>query len=272
VLLGNGDGTFKAAVRYLSYAGMWAAVADFNGDGKLDLAVAQLANPPGVSVMFGNGDGTFQATKYYPFGGELRSLGVGDFNRDHKVDLVVPDNLNSVVISVLNTGVVSFSPPTPPNYPFQLVGTTSSPQTVTLTNTGSVALSIASIKVSGLFHARNTCGSSVASGGSCTITTVFKPTTTGSASGTVTIIDSASSKPQVIYLTGIGTEVSLNPLKLEFAAQKVGTTSAPQTVQVTNTAAQCCTSSTFLPAAKTAKISPTATTADRILPAERVAR
>jgi hypothetical protein len=162
--------------------------------------------------------------------------------------------------------------PTPPNYPFQLVGTTSSPQTVTLTNTGSVALSIASIKVSGPFHARNTCGSSVASGGSCTITTVFKPTTTGSASGTVTIIDSASSKPQVIYLTGIGTEVSLNPLKLEFAAQKVGTTSAPQTVQVTNTAAQCCTSSTFLPAAKTAKISPTATTADRILPAERVAR
>ena len=235
VLLGNGDGTFNQEVRYLTFAGVWAVTADFNGDGKLDVAVAQITNPPGVSVLLGNGDGTFQPTRYYPFGGEVRTLGVGDFNRDHMIDMVVPDNLNSVVISVLNTGVVSFSPPTPPNYPFQLVGTTSSPQTVTLTNTGTAALPITSISVKGPFHARNTCGSSVAPGASCAISVVFKPTVLGSVSGTVTIVDSASSKPQVIYLTGIGTEVSLAPKQLTFAAQKVGTTSAPQQVQVTNT-------------------------------------
>ena len=63
VLLGNGNGTFQAAVNYgLSASGYSVAVGDFNGDGKADLAVA---NHSGVSVLLGNGNGSL------PGGGEL---------------------------------------------------------------------------------------------------------------------------------------------------------------------------------------------------------
>jgi streptogramin lyase len=63
ILLGNGDGTFRAAVNYGVGSGSAptsVAVGDFNGDGKLDLAVAnELSN--NVSILLGNGNGTFQA-------------------------------------------------------------------------------------------------------------------------------------------------------------------------------------------------------------------
>src|SRR5258708_2400315 len=59
VLLGNGDGTFQAAVNYPSCLGPKAlSAADIDGDGKLDLVVGC---DSGVSVLRGNGDGTFQS-------------------------------------------------------------------------------------------------------------------------------------------------------------------------------------------------------------------
>ena len=68
VLLGNGDGTFQAAVNYAAGAGPSSvAVGDFNGDGKADLAVANY-DSDNVSVLLGNGDGTFQAAVNYAAG------------------------------------------------------------------------------------------------------------------------------------------------------------------------------------------------------------
>jgi hypothetical protein len=64
------------------------AVGDFNGDGKLDLAVAD-PNSGTVSVLLGNGDGTFPAAASYHAGVNPISIAVGDFNRDGKLDLVV---------------------------------------------------------------------------------------------------------------------------------------------------------------------------------------
>lgn len=234
--LGTGDGTFTLASSSSTNFAQSVVATDLNGDGKPDLAVTQLGNPgvPGVAVIINNGDGTFQPPVYYPAGKNDPFVAAGDFNGDHKTDLLVPDYDNNDVVVLLNTGVVSFSPTTPLNYPFQLVGTSSPPQTVSLTNTGSKALSISSLKVTSPFHQTNTCGKSVAAGAQCKIEVAFKPQSSGNVAGTVTISDSASSKPQVIELAGAGTVVKLAPAKLTFAAQKVGTQSAPQNVTLTN--------------------------------------
>ena len=101
ILLGNGDGTFQTAVNYAVGSDPESVtVGDFNGDGKLDLAVA---NGNGVSILLGNGDGTFQNAVNYPVGFSPNSVTVGDFNADGKLDLAVAgygDN-NSVSVSIL---------------------------------------------------------------------------------------------------------------------------------------------------------------------------
>src|SRR3989442_7239714 len=81
--LGNGDGTFQPPRNYtMSSLPTMAAVGDFNGDGKLDLAVA---NGSVVSILTGDGDGTLQpAVNFDGFG---YSVAVGDFNGDGKPDL-----------------------------------------------------------------------------------------------------------------------------------------------------------------------------------------
>ena len=97
VLLGNGDGTFQTALAFA--AGdipQSVAVGDFNGDGKPDLAVANLRSGD-VSVLLGNGDGTFQAAQNFPAAG-ASSIAVGDFNGDGKVDLAVASGSVSVLL------------------------------------------------------------------------------------------------------------------------------------------------------------------------------
>jgi hypothetical protein len=206
VLLGNGDGTFQKAVYYPVEFPLWVTAADLNGDHKLGLVVANNIHvSSGVTVFMGNGDGTFQRGAFYPVGIDADYVAVGDFNGDGKVDFAVADNRYDNVFVLLNTGVVTFSPTNPLNFKKQATGTTSAPQTVTLTNTGKTALTISSMKATGQFGMTSTCGSSVAAGANCTISVTFSPKTKGPKSGTVSLNDSASSKPQVIELSGTGT-------------------------------------------------------------------
>ncbi|HKV99496.1 MAG TPA: choice-of-anchor D domain-containing protein [Vicinamibacterales bacterium] len=86
----------------------------------------------------------------------------------------------------------------------QALQTTSAAQTLTLTNSGSAALAITSITASGDFAQTNSCGSSVAAGGSCTISVTFTPTSASARTGSVTITDNAASSPQTVALTGAG--------------------------------------------------------------------
>jgi hypothetical protein len=109
------------------------------------------------------------------------------------------------VVTLLNTGVVTFSPTTPLNFGDQSIGATSAAQTVTLTNAGTAELKIQSMKASAEFAVTATCGSRVAPGANCTISATFSPTKQGAKQGTVSISDNASSKPQVIELFGTGT-------------------------------------------------------------------
>src|SRR4030095_5579814 len=99
--------------------------------------------------------------------------------------------------------VVSLSP-TSLNFGPMYVNKTTPAQNVTLTNTGNATLSITSIVASGDFAQTNTCGSSVAAGGNCTISVTFRPTTTGTRTGAITITDNASNSPQSVTLTGNG--------------------------------------------------------------------
>ena len=157
--------------------------------------------------------------------------------------LTITDNASPATqtVSLTGTGVaaptVSLSP-TSLTFPAQAVGSGSSAQSVTLSNTGSATLSITSITVSGDFSQTHTCGSSVAAGASCTLSVTFKPTATGSRSGTLTITDNASPATQTVSLTGTGVAaptVSLSPTSLTFTARQVGTSSSAQSVTLKNT-------------------------------------
>jgi hypothetical protein len=72
-------------------------VADFNGDGHLDLAVLNYANRM-VGVMLGNGDGSFQATRYFGEPFPAISVAAGDFNRDGRLDLALTAGGLSVLL------------------------------------------------------------------------------------------------------------------------------------------------------------------------------
>jgi hypothetical protein len=100
VALGNGDGSFAAPQLFgvgNEPAGMVAA--DFNGDGKLDLAVVNISDST-VSVLLGNGDGTFQTQKTFAVP-SLAYIVAADFNRDGKLDLATAGNGSSPGVSLL---------------------------------------------------------------------------------------------------------------------------------------------------------------------------
>jgi len=115
ILLGNGDGTFQTPVNYRvpeNPAGLVAG--DFNGDGKVDLAVGSGlgTGKAAVSVLIGNGDGTFQPRVIYPTGklpiGITPVLAI-DANRDGKLDLVFP--VNGFLATYLGNGDGTFAAP-----------------------------------------------------------------------------------------------------------------------------------------------------------------
>src|SRR5213593_1466020 len=113
VLLGAGNGDFQEAPQSPIAVGttpVWIAVGDFNGDGKPDLAVANV-NSDTVSVLLGNGDGTFQAAQTFAVGDGPTSVTAGDFNRDGVQDLATGNWFSGDVSVLLGIGNRTFEQP-----------------------------------------------------------------------------------------------------------------------------------------------------------------
>lgn len=128
--------------------------------------------------------------------------------------------------------------PTTLTFSGQPVQTASSPQTITVTNAGSVALTVSNVTASGDFLATNNCPSTLAPGGTCQIPVTFTPSTTGTRTGTLTVSANVPNGQQTVGLSGTGTTqtaIDILPNQVAFSGQPINTTSAAQQVTVSNT-------------------------------------
>ncbi len=210
----------------------------FGGDGGLALN-ASMQNPYEVAVdSFGNffvsggydevvrrvdaATGTIVTVAgnasnplYFGFSGDggpatsatLSSFGLAIGNSGN---LLIADGVNGRIrqVDLVPTVLLSVRSLT---FPAQIVGTSSAPETVTLTNTGSATLGISSISIKGTdagdYSQTNTCGSSVAPSLSCTVTVTFSPKAKGPRTASLTFTDNAPNfgeAGQIIRLSGTG--------------------------------------------------------------------
>jgi hypothetical protein len=124
------------------------------------------------------------------------------------------------------------------NFSVVAPGQTSSPQTVTVTNTGKVIANSLALQASAPFAlVNNTCAASLGAVASCTVGVVFSPSVIGAFTGTLTASSSLQSAPISVPLSGTGGlpgSVLVQPTFLNFQQTGVGTFSSPQTITITN--------------------------------------
>ena len=137
--------------------------------------------------------------------------------------------------------VVTFSP-TSLAFGSVVVGQSSTPQTLTLTNTGNATLNVTKVQITqpnaaDFTETDNCAGQHIVAGGSCTINVTFTPTTIGTRSANVTVTDNAAGSPQKVPVngTGLAPVVNLSPTSLAFPTQAIGSSSASQNVTLKNT-------------------------------------
>jgi ASPM-SPD-2-Hydin domain-containing protein/centrosomal CEP192-like protein/NHL repeat-containing protein len=155
------------------------------------------------------------------------------------------------LVQLFGAGVASSAPAaslTPVTLAFgnQATGTTTdTPLVATLSNPGTATLNISSISIAGanpaaFAQSSTSCGSTLGAGSSCTISVTFTPASATSFSAALNVADNAAGSPQSISLTGTGVAATapqavLSPTSLAFGNQNVNTSSAAQTVKLSNT-------------------------------------
>ncbi len=114
VELGYGDGAFnlpaaQTITPVISQVQIAIAAGDFNGDGKLDLAVTSEQNT--LTILLGNGDGTFSQAPGSPIsvGDFPAAIAVCDFNGDGKLDLAIANSQDNTVTILLGNGDGTFT-------------------------------------------------------------------------------------------------------------------------------------------------------------------
>ena len=134
-----------------------------------------------------------------------------------------PQTVNLTGTGVAGTTTASLLPSSL-TFSSQAVGSTSAAQTATLTNTGSSTLTITGITASGDFAETDTCGSSLQVGAKCAINVTFKPTATGTRTGTLRVTDNASGSPQTAALSASGSSSSGGDFSLSASPSSLSTT------------------------------------------------
>ncbi|MDR3704234.1 MAG: choice-of-anchor D domain-containing protein, partial [Candidatus Sulfopaludibacter sp.] len=175
--------------------------------------------------------------------------------------LTVSDLLRTQTVNLFGTGLL---PPaftaTPASLSFmaQQVGVPSSPQTLTVTNSGGAAMADVGFQFTGAAATSyalgtNTCGTALNSGSSCTVQVIFTPAASGGSAATLVLSSSTLGvTPLSVPLNGNGTVTTglgASPTKLTFPSTITGSSSAAQTVTVTNTGSFAATSLTLTTAA-----------------------
>jgi hypothetical protein len=208
VRLGTGTGSFGAGNNYATGTQPNSvSLGDFNGDGKLDLAVPNYASN-NLSILLGTGTGSFGAPTNYPEGSHARYAAIGDYNGDGRQDIAVTnDGSNNIFVHLgvaneinvqggsLLVSIVDgdATPGATDNtqYGNVLVGNNLL-HTFTIQNTGNTSLAVSAITKSGGDAGMFSVGalsppSPIAAGGSATFNVTFAPSTTGLKTTTVHI-------------------------------------------------------------------------------------
>lgn len=236
-LLGKGDGTFTTGAvtcagnnDYHSSTPVYPVVADFNGDGNLDVFVPLLQQGWGAGpwLLQGKGGGSFTPLAGYDVpvqGGGQEWLGSGfyvgqasygaavaDFNGDGTPDIAVLNNSSYYNVDYISFVTVMFNSTqamsvSPLNVNFGTVSVGSHKAgTVNLTNNQTKPLTFTGYKWGGAdpgdFRATSNCKSTMKAGWECTVNVTFTPAATGTRTATLSIHDSVGT--QVIQLAGTG--------------------------------------------------------------------
>jgi len=201
VLIGVGNGTFTSAPTIPLSAGTQSiGVGDFNGDGHLDLAVAN-QTASSLTVLLGSGSGSFVAEPSITTTGPPTSLSVVDMNYDGREDIALSSTSSNAVYTYFQAANAAFSPSSM-NFGTPQEGVPSSPQSVTISNSGSMPLTISAIAItpgqntsSADFSQTNTCGTLPATflpGASCSVSVVMTASSMLPESASLVITDNAS--------------------------------------------------------------------------------
>ncbi|MCU1312065.1 MAG: hypothetical protein JWO20_3190, partial [Candidatus Angelobacter sp.] len=130
----------------------------------------------------------------------LNAIYIGDAN-------FLPSTSPSITQTVLSQASLSATALT---FPVRIVGRTSPPSMITLSNIGGAPINISSIATPGPFQQSNNCGVSLGSLRSCAINVSFSPNAAGTLSGSLQITDSAAGSPHIINLSGVGLDFTLS--------------------------------------------------------------